>query len=298
MRTSPCTGRHALPLAGVWGVLLLLAFVYGCAGSGRAPVSSPGASPRTADSSQQRAREQREIPASGQHIVNRGDTLYGVAWRYGLDYRNVARWNNISQPYTIYPGDRIRLRPPTGRSVAAAAKATQGSPSPPLSRSSDSKKPSPPLPRAEAKQQPEQRRQAAAKPAGRDKQVAADGPVQWSWPTRGELVRAKSPTGEKGIKISGRLKQPIAAAAAGRVVYSGSGLIGYGKLIIIKHNATYLSAYAHNNELLVKEGDSVKGGQQIATMGAASDGAAALHFEIRRDGQPIDPLQHLPDRQG
>lgn len=306
--------------ARTWSGLLLTAlFLQGCAGSGHAPVDTRGIyrSPvsASAQTAGQRSREEHSaIPASGYHVVSRGDTLYAIAWRYRLDYRDVARWNGIRPPYVIYPGDKIRLHPraekqrqsaPLPQDTASNAQV----PSPPLPKTT--KAPSPPLDPSSSRpvtqpaqlpksEQPQQQSTVAKAPAAKKTAAAPSGvgPVKWSWPTRGQVLSSNSPTAEKGIKIGGRAGQEIHAAAPGQVVYSGSGLIGYGKLIIIKHNDTYLSAYAHNSELLVKEGDSVNGGQQIATMGAASDGRAALHFEIRRNGQPINPLEHLPKRQG
>jgi len=268
-------------------LLLTAVLLQGCGGKVRAPVYSPGdfrTAPPPVETAGQRTRsQQREIPPEGYHVVRRGDTLYAIAWRYHLDYRDVARWNGIRSPYLIYPGDRIRLRPPT---------ASRRSPSPPVPEKQATRMPSPPI---ESDRRPLSQQQAMAEPPS---SVTTSGPIQWSWPTQGQLVHSKSPTAEKGIKIGGRSGQVIQAAAPGQVVYSGSGLIGYGKLIIIKHNDTYLSAYAHNNQLLVKEGDSVRSGQQIATMGADSDGRAVLHFEIRHNGKPIDPLTQLPRRQG
>lgn len=120
--------------------------------------------------------------------------------------------------------------------------------------------------------------------------------LTWVWPATGSVLRGFSEGGNKGLDISGRTGLPVYAAARGRVVYSGSGLVGYGKLIIIKHNKSYLSAYAHNDKLLVKEGDSVKGGQRIAQMGQTGTQEVKLHFEIRRDGRPVDPLIYLPRR--
>ena len=117
---------------------------------------------------------------------------------------------------------------------------------------------------------------------------------RWRWPAKGKVVTSFSRSGGKGIDIAGKFGQTIVAASAGRVVYSGSGLIGYGQLIIVKHNKRYLSAYAHNNKILVKEGDTVTGGQRIAEMGRSGSNRAMLHFEIRRDGKPIDPLRYLP----
>ena len=117
---------------------------------------------------------------------------------------------------------------------------------------------------------------------------------RWHWPAKGKVVTYFSQSGGKGINIAGKLGQPILSAADGRVVYSGSGLIGYGQLIIVKHNKRYLSAYAQNNKILVKEGDTVTGGQRIAEMGRSGSNRALLHFEIRRDGKPIDPMRYLP----
>lgn len=305
--------RRIAPLTGTGALMLLIALLQGCAGGTRAPVSSPGEARRETGTPYS-ASEQRTTPASGYHRVSGGDTLYSIAWRYGLDYRDLARWNSIRSPYTIYPGDRLRLTGQPQRSMAALDESSRHTPSPPLERDVGSSpplergdigpspplgsdvSPSPPLPSTTTSPLPPPLKTVKNKTAA-PTPVAA-GPIHWRWPTHGRLLNTDSPIGEKGIKIGGHFSQPVIAAAAGQVVYSGSGLIGYGKLIIIKHNETYLSAYAHNNELLVKEGDSVDGGQQIATMGMASDGHAALHFEIRRNGQPIDPLKHLPPHQG
>lgn len=188
-----------------------------------------------------------------EHTVRRGETLYEIAWRYGRDYRRLARWNNLGDGSLIYPGQVIRLTPPaTGRAV-------------PGDRRTGSAPPLPTIPRQ-------------ASPGFR-------------WPTRGrvEVGFGGRPGSGTGVLIGGRAGQPVTAAAAGRVVYSGSGLIGYGQLIIIKHNDTYLSAYGHNSSLLVKEGDSVRTGQRIATMGEGPGRQPRLHFEIRRNGKPVDP---------
>lgn len=220
---------------------------------------------------------EREVPGTqprpGHHRVRRGDTLYGLAWQYDLDYRQVAAWNGIRRPYTIYPGQRLRLSPPPARAVnPPPVTATP----PPERRPQVAPTPSPPVPRSVP--------------------GAAAG-LHWQWPAEGPVVRRFSPkSGSKGIDIAGRFGQEIAAAAGGRVVYSGSGLRGYGKLIIIKHNDSHLSAYAHNDRLLVKEGDTVRGGQRIASMGRAGDRQARLHFQVRRSGEPVDPLRYLPKR--
>jgi len=189
-------------------------------------------------------------------VVQPGESLYTIAWRYRLDYQDLARWNDLENPDLIYVGQRLSLR------AAGATRPAQASSSVPQPR---------PLPPNLS-------------------------PPTWQWPARGELVRAfgaDSGLGN-GIGIGGSVGQAIRAAAAGRVVYSGSGLIGYGQLLIIKHNDTYLSAYGHNNRLIVGQGDSVERGQTIAEMGIGPERQPQLHFEIRRNGSPVDPLEHLP----
>ena len=201
------------------------------------------------------------------HSVAKGDTLYSIAWRYGYDHKTLAAWNRIKPPFVIYPGQVIRFRPGT-RGRAAQP--------PPVA---------------------EQRPRARDKPVKPDPQNRAGAPasaIRWQWPARGRLLKSSSPTTQKGISIGGAAGQKIVAAATGKVVYSGSGLRGYGNLIIIKHNDTYLSAYAHNRELIVKEGETVEAGQQISTMGQDGKGAPVLHFEIRKNGEPVNPLERLP----
>jgi len=192
------------------------------------------------------------------HVVRKGDTLFSISWRYGKDPDDVARWNKLGDGSLIYPGQVIRLTPPSGtstRSTAASRPATK------------------PLP-----------------------QIPAQPSPKWSWPTAGRInveFGAKPGTGT-GVLINGKIGQPIVAAASGRVVYSGSGLIGYGQLIILKHNDTYLSAYGYTASLLVKEGQEVKKGQKIATMGEGPERKPRLHFEIRRNGKPVNPRPFLP----
>ena len=212
---------------------------------------------------------------SDYHTVIRGDTLYSIAWRYSLDYRKVAAWNHISPPYTIYPGQKIHLQEAP---VDTRGQAKKSLPETPASR-----------------QVPAAGGVKTAAPPGSP--VAPGRDIQWRWPTQGKLVKLSSPTLQKGLNITGTTGQAILAAAGGDVVYSGSGLLGYGKLIIIKHNEVYLSAYAHNEELLVREGMRVSSGQKIATMGKDSNQRPLLHFEIRREGKPVDPLKHLPEQQ-
>lgn len=240
-------------------VLLLLA---GCSASWKAPLESHDggysrSSPRGSDR-----------PISGRfYKVRRGDTLYAIAWRANRDHRSLARWNNIKPPYLIYPGQILRLVP-YGKSSNTRVRKADG----------------------------ERKKTARVAPKPQAPRTVANSRLHWLWPVRGKLLSSylASDATRKGIKVGGKAGQPIVAAEAGEVVYSGSGLIGYGRLIIIKHNDEYLSAYGHNATLLVKEGDKVKRGKKIATMGRSNDGVAMLHFEIRRDGKPIDPMGLLP----
>jgi len=198
------------------------------------------------------------------HIVRRGETLFSIAWRYGKNTEDLARWNRLGNGSLIYPGQVLKLNGPATTSRPTAS--TSGRPTPPEAR---------PLPSIPAMPSP-----------------------QWAWPTAGRInidFGAKPGTGT-GVLIDGKTGQPIYAAASGRVIYAGSGLIGYGKLIILKHNDTYLSAYGYNASLLVKEGDQIKQGQKIATMGEGPERKPRLHFEIRRNGKPVNPRQFLPAR--
>lgn len=197
-----------------------------------------------------------------QHIVRTGETLYSIAWRYSKDPDDLARWNKLGDGSLIHPGQVIRLQPPPGmsRSAGKTASDRQGSDS------------LPPIP--------------------------ADPPPLWDWPAAGRVAVnfGERPGSGTGILIAGSAGDPVRAAAAGRVVYAGGGLIGYGKLIIIKHNDTYLSAYGHNASLLVKEGETIRKNQRIATMGEGPGHEPRLHFEIRRNGEPVNPRQFLPAR--
>jgi len=285
--------------------------------------------------------EQRHTPSSrmqplvrpdGYRVV-RGDTLYSIAFRYGLDWREVARWNALAPPYTIHVDDWIRLHPPPEMQVAVArtgpapASGADSGARTPDSGSDPSKPdpetPAPAVPERESEPEPENGPEPgngsepesgpAAKPAapqsprlqprrarGEAIPVAAErsaAGVRWRWPTAGRVVRAfDARATRKGVLIAGEAGQPVRAAAAGEVVYSGNGLIGYGELIIVKHSERMLSAYAHNRERLVGEGESVAAGQMIARMGRNERDDTVLHFEIRRDGRPEDPAGFLPPR--
>ncbi len=204
------------------------------------------------------------VPQSGVYRVLPNETLYSIAWRYGLDYRYIANLNHINPPYHIVAGQRIYL---TSKSI-----------------------------RIHSAQRP-QRAPLSSKVVQHATPVfvehEANAPVKsWRWPAKGSVTGFYS-TLNKGINISGNFGDPIFATASGLVVYSGNGLRGYGNLIIIKHNSNYLSAYAHNSRVLVKEGQWVRSGQEIAEMGNTGTQRVILHFEIRRSGQPVNPLNYL-----
>lgn len=248
-----------------FGLVLLILLLTAC-GSNMAPVRSYDTSTRSSS------------PPPSEYTVKRGDTLYSISFRYGMDYKRVAAINGIGPPYTIYVGQKIKFR--------GAPQRTQKSPSRNTSSSSRPAKKPEPATRQQAREKTQPTKPA---PSG------SDNPA-WRWPTKGPLLSSfsESSPGRKGIKIAGKRGQDVIAAAGGRVVYSGAGLTRYGNLLIIKHNDVYLSAYAHNDRLLVKEGDSVKAGQKIATLGQTGTNRDQLHFEIRRNGKPMDPLRFLP----
>ena len=261
-----------------------------------APVSKP-----------QNSIVKRQLDADGAYYVRKGDTLYAIAFSYGLDPMEVAKLNGISSPYTIYPDQKMQLKSPatssayhetsTGVKITGAktpgqvstktiktpAASTRAAPEPakstPVPASSGSGKTAEPT---------------SAKPPVSSK---AD-PKSWKWPANGRVIRgfvAGDPA-RNGLDIAGKEGQAITASSAGQVVYSGNGLIGYGELIIVKHSEKMLSAYAHNRVRLVKEGDQVWAGQKIAEMGRNSSNEQLLHFEIRALGKPTNPLNYLPKK--
>lgn len=341
--------RIAIPSAG--GLVLLsicVAVVAGCA------TSSPGSAPIV-----ERNGSREPSPAAGAaaplepgfHLVQRGDTLYSIARQYGQDPKNIIVWNQIENPNTIAPGQRVRVSPPgaaasVGPDNAGGAVAeirpivqpggvesrpldpvigTVAGPTPsgtgaavtPPGTLSDSVKREP----RGGKQPYSEQAWASArsgddKPAGttgappagtavvppagandtKPRPRATDGGLDWSWPTNGKIVAGFGDPNSKGIDINGRLGDPVLAAAPGKVLYAGQDLRGYGKLVVVKHSNQYLSVYAHNSEILVKEGQAVTKGQKIAELGKSDAQEPKLHFEIRRQGKPVDPLQYLPAR--
>ncbi len=251
----------------------------------------------------------------GTYTVQPGDTLYGIAFRQGVDFRDLIAWNGIEDPTLIHPGQTLRVLPlpgaPARRAVADGAASgpsapvanapparPPASPSPPRSATT-SPAPASPAPAAAAGKPP--RATAPAATPGPRVATAANGvPAKgkWRWPADGRILSRFGDGGAlgQGVDIAGKVGDPVLASAGGRVVYAGSGLIGYGKLIIVKHNDNYLSAYGHNEALLVDEGDDVAPGQKLARMGRGPGNRALVHFEIRLNGKPVNPLQFLPKR--
>jgi lipoprotein NlpD len=222
------------------------------------------------------------------HVVKPNETLYSISFRYGQDFRDVARWNGIEPPYEIRPGQQIRIIPPAREPARVATRSAPATPATVTRPAADAREPltssSPSVP-----------------PAPRTAPAAVGaGPLDWQWPVTGVYTRSDMAVkaARRGLEISAARGEPVRAAASGRVVYGGSGIPHYGNLLIIKHNEKFLSAYAHNERLLVSEGQEVAAGQQIAEMGDSGTGTSVvkLHFEIRQDGEPVDPLRYLPRR--
>jgi len=265
------------------GVLVIAGTLVGCA-------SSPqGGGVQVVD------RNQRDKVTSGQYIVRRGDTLWSIAFRFGWDWRELARVNGIQPPHVIYPGQKIRFDGGASRVASAAPRpAPQPAPAPAPTSPVVVATPVPRQPAITTPASPP----PAAPPASTPVTPVARSASGWAWPANGTIIGRFSSNGSlnKGIDIAGELGQPVLAASDGTVVYAGSGLRGYGELVIIKHSDTYVSAYGHNRRLLVREGQQVKAGQGIAEMGSTGTDRVKLHFEIRRQGKPVDPLQYLPRR--
>ena len=275
-------------------------------GSGyRAPVEDRGDS--TARKSQASTAASRPV-VSGEtekrtrvYVVKKGDTLYSIAFENGLDYREVAEQNNISNPGAIQIGQQIKLQDAESAAVETASAVTTPSvkSGPKVVRLPYSEQAVAQIDGGQAEVAPVSpviASSAVSKPPveATDKEVGGEDAVQWSMPTKGKLIAGFSESANrKGVDISGNKGQAVQASAAGKVVYSGSGLRGYGKLVIIKHNKTYLSAYAHNDKILVKEGQNVNKGQKIAEMGNSDADQVKLHFEIRKFGKPVDPAKYL-----
>ena len=300
----------------VVSVIALIA-VAGCASHAPAPVIERTPAPEASPASRT-AGAQSTAPTRGMYTVKRGDTLYSIALEHGQDYKDIKAWNNLEDPNRIRAGQQLRVAPAEDEApVAVVRPVTSSAPvqSTSVAANNETLKREPKggkLPWSEqalAKlretapaQQQVQQVQATEKPAEKPVEQAAtavgDDAIEWAWPTPGKPLAgfSEGAGGNKGVDIAGRSGEPVGAAAEGKVVYVGSGLRGYGNLVIVRHNATYLSAYGHNSKILVKEGQAVAKGQKIAEIGSSDADQAKLHFEIRRQGKPIDPLKYLPPR--
>ncbi len=264
------------------------------------------------------------------HTVRKGDTLYSIAWKYGLDYKQIAYNNHIKSPYRIYAGQKLRIRAAYSGNKTSGYKKTARTSSSGSSKkyiSKDSTKSSSKTKVSDSsgrynssskyKQKTSSKKTitstktrsskkstgsrakhgSTTKAVSKNKTAAYKGNkrLKWIWPVKGKIIQRYSPgSGKKGIDISAPRGTLIKSAEAGKVVYSGQGLVGYGRLVIIKHNDTYLSAYAHNQQLLVNEGQLVKKGQNIARLGRSGTNRYKLHFEIRKNGKPVNPISYLP----
>jgi len=261
------SGRRSESLFGIL-LLVITAFVqvwlYGCAASVPAPVDS---------------RDGYAPAPPGFYRIRDGDSLSSIAIRRGLDQNALAQWNKLDPPYRIYSGKLLRVEPPAGRATPTSLTAGKARKKAPMTGSSSTAK-------------------AVPKPSGSVDGAKADGiaGLHWQWPLNGNVVQTfrRGDRTRQGVRIAGSAGQDVAAAEGGTVVYSGGGLKGYGNLIIVKHNDSYLSAYGFNRRLLVSEGQRVKRGQRVAEVGQASGGEYLLHFEIRKNGTAVDPLRYLP----
>jgi len=278
-----------------WSVLALMVLLAACSSpkrqapvedrrpAPRAPATVPAPAP-AAPPLAQPAPPPPSLPGAenagkpGYYTVKPGDTLMRIGLEYGQNWRDIARWNSIAQPNLIEVGQVLRVVPP-GTELGSAQVSAVPPAGPVETRTLDGQPAPPPV-------------AAPGMPAARE----GDEAVDWLWPAAGPVLAGFDDARSKGLVIGGQSGDPVLAAADGRVVYAGSGLRGYGNLVIVKHNNTYLTAYAHNRTLLVKEDEAVRRGQKIAEMGSSDAERVQLHFEIRRQGKPIDPARLLPPR--
>jgi lipoprotein NlpD len=280
---------------------------------------------------QSRAAGVPQPSGPGYYTVKRGDTLYRIALENGQDHRDIAAWNNLANPSAIKEGQVLRVQPPVA-AATVSPESSEGVVAKPIatgpaveSRSLDQpaaaasgssvqsggmkrepkagKEPYSDEAYARLNKTGEPAKPIDAKPEAKPEAPAAapavtPGPddVAWMWPSSAKVSAPYSDAGNKGLDFAGKAGDPVLAAGEGKVVYAGSGLRGFGELVIVKHNATYLSAYAHNRKILVKEGQQVSRGQKIAEMGNTDADSVKLHFEIRKQGKPVDPAQYLPKR--
>ena len=277
------------------GLILLITFVFILQGCSSRTAPAPVVNLKTL---QHTSTVKLPKHKSHYHTVKKGDTLYSIAFSSGKDFVELAKINRVSAPYHIYPGQQLNLNASSSRPPAATQKPKHSPAQRPIAKPKKAKpkkaKPKKAKPEKNKPKKVTPRKDTVAK--NRTEQSGFPPQVQrWYWPTNGNIVSKFSlaPEGNKGIDIAGKKGSPITAAADGKVVYTGSALRGYGKLIIVKHSDAYLSAYAHNDKIMVKEQQWVKAGQKIGHMGKTGSENFKLHFEIRYKGKSVDPLRYL-----
>lgn len=282
------------------GLALIVGLLSGCPSKGIAPVHDSGSvlTTQETDSTTTSTRA-----AQGTYIVKSGDTLYSIARVHGQSASDLVAWNQLANPDQISVGQPLRVSPPSDLASGPVVRPIAGLSAPTVESEGAMEPEVKSSPAGGVQPYSDQAWSESQNPtqtamAGTDSTTVAPAVANtsWLWPASGRVMATFSEATNKGIDISGNPGDPVIASAAGTVVYSGSGLRGYGKLIIIKHDANYLTAYAHNQQLLAKEGENVSKGQKIAEIGSTDTDSPKLHFEVRKQGRPVDPLIYLPPR--
>ncbi|PYD91299.1 peptidase M23 [Pseudomonas syringae pv. pisi] len=275
---------------------ILIGLVAGCSTTTRqAPVVERPVTAAPSRSAPARVEEAPKQDERGMYTVRKGDTLLRIALDFGQNYRDLVTWNNLANPDDIKVGQVLRVTQPEGERSANVQ--TQPVPMPPsasVPRKTEPRADKTPYSEGKVATTTPPATTAPATPAA--PAASDEARLSWMWPSEGRVIATFDDGRNKGIDIAGKMGQPVVAAGSGKVMYAGSGIRGYGNLVIVKHSNSLLSAYAHNRKIVVKEGDNVSRGQVIAEMGDSDADAVKLHFEIRQQGKPVDPTRFLPVR--
>lgn len=274
-------------------LLFISMFVYGCTVPRPAPVESRAIKPQEKPSDFYSNSDRRKEEKNGFYSVQSGDTLFGIALAFGQNWRDIVFWNSLSNPDQISVGQKLRVKPPSNNLAGAISIPLENSKSGPVEEVVSGGTVTENIEMPLAKLSPDS--------GTKEKKTDYTTPnltssLSWIWPANGQIIEQFSESNSKGISIAGVSGEAIYASENGKVVYSGNGLRGYGNLVILKHNEDFITAYAHNQAILVKEGESVNKGQKIAKMGMSDADRPKLLFELRKGGKPIDPLSFLPKR--